>query len=92
MKYLIIYMQVINLITFCIYGLDKVKAKRNKYRIPEKVLLLLALFGGSPGALSGMYVFRHKTKHLKFKLLVPAFLIVHICLIVFLVKNGGLFA
>ena len=67
-----------NLIVFFMYGIDKSKAKRNKQRISEKTLLISAALMGGIGALLGMYIFRHKTKHLKFKIGVPLLLLVNI--------------
>ena len=64
-------------VTFFLYGADKSKARREKWRVPEKTLLLFAFFG-APGALLGMYLFRHKTKHLRFRILVPFFFILHV--------------
>ena len=81
---ILIYLILINIVAFAMYGIDKQKAKRNKWRIPEATLLGVALIGGSAGALLGMQMFRHKTKHWKFKLLVPAFLIVQIVLLLYL--------
>lgn len=66
-----------NLIAFITFGADKYKAKKVKWRISEKTLILLALFGGSIGALLGMKVFRHKTLHTKFKYGLPAIMILH---------------
>ncbi len=77
-----IYLLFINIITFFIYGRDKNYARTGKWRISENTLLGLALLGGSLGALLGMKVFRHKTKHWKFKVLVPLFLIIHIIIFV----------
>jgi len=74
----LIYFVIINIITFCLYGIDKRKARKGKWRISEMTLLLSAFLGGSLGALSGMYIFHHKTKHWKFKLFVPLFLIINI--------------
>ncbi len=54
---------VLSLIAFMLYGIDKVKAKRRAWRIPEKVLLGISLFGGAVGGLLGMIAFRHKTRH-----------------------------
>lgn len=71
---------IINLFTFAAYGIDKCKAKKGSWRIPEKTLILLALFGGSIGAFVGMKVFHHKTLHPKFKFGIPAILIFHILL------------
>ncbi len=67
-----------NIIVFLLYGVDKHKAKAGAWRIPEKTLLLCALFFGAVGALFGMKVFRHKTKHMKFKLLVPLLVILNV--------------
>ena len=87
MKILFIYLLVINLIAFVAYGMDKWRAKKNKWRIPERTLILLAVIGGSIGALAGMYVFRHKTQHMKFKIGVPLILGIQLGLSVyFLVK------
>lgn len=72
----------INLIAFIIYGVDKWKARRNKWRIPEATLLGLAVIGGSVGALVGMFVFHHKTHHMKFKFGVPLILAVQAALLV----------
>lgn len=58
------------------YGIDKWKAKRNRWRISEKMLLFLAIIGGSVGALAGMYIFHHKTLHKKFVLGVPLILVI----------------
>ena len=70
-----------NVVTWITYGLDKWKAKAGKWRIPERTLLLLALTGGSVGALAGMMLFRHKTKKAKFFIGVPVMFVVH-CVIV----------
>lgn len=74
---ILIYLVLINIITFAAYGLDKRKAKRNQWRTPEATLIGLAIIGGSIGAALGMQVWRHKTHHKKFTLGVPACLIVH---------------
>ena len=76
----------VNLLAFALYGLDKLKAKRGAWRISEATLLLVAALGGSVGALLGMELFRHKTKHWKFKILVPVFLALHITLGVWLLR------
>ena len=70
-KIIIIYLTSINVATFITYGIDKLKAKRSKWRIREASLLLLAVLGGSIGALLGMKVWHHKTMHKKFKYGVP---------------------
>ena len=83
MKYLQIYLGVINLIGFFAMFLDKQKAKRGKWRIPEKTLFLLAVIGGSLGTTLGMHMFRHKTKHWYFKFGMPFILIVQIILMIY---------
>lgn len=84
MKYLGIYLAVINIITFVTYYIDKQKAKKNKWRISEATLLGMAAIGGVLGAYAGMKIFRHKTKHLKFTITVPVLGIVWIAILVFL--------
>ena len=88
MKDILFLLIAVNLVSFALYGLDKLKAKKGLWRIRESTLLLVAALGGSVGALLGMEVFRHKTKHWSFKLLVPLFLILHIALGAWLVKSG----
>lgn len=76
MVYIIIYFVIINLLAFCMYGIDKQKAVRGKWRIPEKTLLFLAVIGGSVGAFFGIRLFHHKTKHPKFYIGVPLIFVV----------------
>ena len=70
----------INIFTFAAYALDKYKAIHHAWRIPERTLILLAAIGGSVGALFAMYTVRHKTKHYKFRIGVPAILIIQFIL------------
>lgn len=70
------YLIIINLICFIICFIDKYKAKKNKYRIPEIVLLLISFIGGCFGFFIGMILFHHKTKKIKFYILIPLFMIV----------------
>lgn len=79
-----IYLFVINLVTFAAMGIDKSKAKRGRWRIPEKTLFLLALIGGALGGIIGMRVFRHKTKHWTFKIGFPLLLILNLAVIYYL--------
>ncbi len=82
------YLLIINAAAFLVFGWDKLKAKRNRWRVPEKTLLTLAAIGGSVGALMGMKVFRHKTKKAKFIVGIPVILTVQ-C--VGMVLMGNLF-
>lgn len=78
------YLLAVNLLTFVIYGIDKYKARHNRWRVREASLLLLAILGGSIGALLAMRVFRHKTQHKKFRYGVPAILLVQLVIAAFL--------
>lgn len=82
MKYAVLsvlcYLLIINIAAFIVYGVDKSRAVKSQWRISEKTLILLAVFGGSIGAMIGMMKFHHKTKHIKFYVGVPLILIVHI--------------
>ena len=73
-----------NIIAFALYGIDKRKAKKNKWRISEAALLAAALFMGGVGSFFGMVIFRHKTKHLKFRLLVPVAAVINIGIVIYL--------
>lgn len=75
---LIIYLIIINAAAFIIFGIDKRRAVKNRWRIAESTLFLLALIGGSIGALAGMRVFHHKTKHFRFVLGIPLILFLQI--------------
>ena len=84
MKYLAYYLLIINALAFLLMLIDKRKAQKNRWRIPEKTLLGAALIGGSLGAMAGMQLFRHKTKHMKFVIGVPVMLTGHILLLIWL--------
>ena len=79
---LIIYLAVVNLVTFFLYGIDKWKAKRSKWRVSEATLIWLAVFGGSVGAWLGTKAWHHKTQHKKFKYGLPLILLMQIAAIV----------
>ena len=81
MKIFLVFYIIMNLVTFILYGADKSKAKKGKWRIPEKTLLLFAACFGGLGAFLGMKVFRHKTKHTSFRILVPVCMILQFILI-----------
>ena len=77
---LAVWLIAINVVTFAVYGIDKRRARRGTWRVPEKTLFLLPLLGGSLGALLGMRVFHHKTKHWYFVWGIPAILLVQTAL------------
>ncbi len=83
----IYYLMVINIVTLLVYGIDKWKAKRKRWRIPESVLILLAVIGGGIGALLGMFVWHHKTQHAKFKIGVPIILLMQIVAVFFYLQK-----
>lgn len=78
MKYLLIYLLTINAAGFALMLIDKWKAKKNRWRIPEATLMGVAALGGSVGSLLGMYTVRHKTQHIKFTVGIPVILVVQI--------------
>lgn len=82
MKYFLIYIILVNIVTFITYGIDKFKAKKHKWRISESALIGLAAIGGFVGAFAGMQMFRHKTKHLKFVIGIPVIAVLWIIAIV----------
>lgn len=84
LKNTLIYLLIINLIGFYMMWSDKRKAKYGKWRIPEQTLFIVTALGGGIGTISGMYVFRHKTKKLKFTIGLPVLVILEIILIVYL--------
>ena len=84
MKYLYIYLVVINVVAFILMAVDKSRARRHRWRIPERTLFLSAVLGGSLGALLGMLLLWHKTRHKMFVLGMPALLVLHIVLLTLL--------
>ena len=90
MKIFIIYFIIINATAFLLYGIDKQKAKKNKWRTPEATLMLVAVLGGSIGAYAAMKIFHHKTRKLKFSFGLPAIICIQIILLLyFLFKMKG---
>ena len=83
MKFFLLYLLLINAAAFVLMLVDKHKAKRHLWRIPERTLMLSAALGGSIGALAGMYTVRHKTKHPKFTVGIPVILVLQITAIIF---------
>lgn len=86
-KIIIGYLVIINLISLVMMAVDKSKAKYKKWRISEKILLIIAIIGGSVGVLLGIYVFRHKTRKLKFTLGVPIILLLQLLLLLYLTDS-----
>ena len=84
MEEIICYLLAINIATFLLYGIDKYKAKKGKWRISEATLLTMAAIGGSIGAWAGMRLWHHKTMHKKFKYGIPVIMIMQVCLVVYL--------
>lgn len=82
---LIIYILAVNLLGFFIMGIDKQKARKRTFRIPEATLFTIAIIGGSIGSIIGMHLFRHKTRHWYFLFGMPAILLIQIILVLFLV-------
>ena len=78
------YLLAINIVSFFLYGIDKYKAKKNKWRISEATLLMIAVIGGSIGAWVGMRLWHHKTMHKKFKYGIPIIIIMQVSLVVYL--------
>ena len=76
-----------SILAFVLMGVDKWKARRERWRVPEKTLFLAAALGGSPGAILGMYAFRHKTRHWYFKWGLPAILIAQLALGLWLYRH-----
>ena len=84
-KMVLLYLLIINALGFLLMLIDKWKAKKNHWRIPEATLFLAALIGGSIGSMAGMYLFRHKTKHIKFIVGMPLILVLQIVACVLIV-------
>ena len=78
------YLFAINIVSFFLYGIDKYKAKKNKWRISEATLLTMAAIGGSIGAWAGMRLWHHKTMHKKFKYDIPVIIMMQIALVTYL--------
>ena len=81
---IIVALVFINILTFFLYGVDKWKAKRDKWRVSEAALIWMAVFGGSIGAWLGMKAWHHKTQHKKFRYGIPLILLVQIALVIYL--------
>ena len=91
-RFIILYFIIINLIGVGIMALDKFKAEKGYWRIPENTLFLVTILGGGIGTLFGMYKFRHKTKKMKFVIGFPTILILEIILMIYLIAKGTFWA
>ena len=87
MEEIICYLLAVNIATFFLYGIDKYKAKKGKWRVSEATLLMMAVIGGSIGAWAGMRLWHHKTMHKKFKYGIPLIIIMQVALAVYLLTN-----
>lgn len=87
---LVLYGIIVNIAGFTVMGIDKRRARRKAWRIPESTLFLIALIGGSIGSIAGMYFFRHKTLHRTFVFGMPAILILQVLLILYLLFGSSL--
>ena len=87
MNIILYYLLAVNIATFFLYGIDKYKAKKGRWRISEATLLLMAVIGGSIGAWVGMRIWHHKTMHKKFKYGIPVIIIFQVALAVYLLIN-----
>ena len=85
MKWFMYYLLIVNLVTWILYGVDKRKAIKGAWRIPEKTLILSAVIGGSVGALAGMMMFRHKIRKMKFIVGVPVIFVIQCIALAFVV-------
>ena len=88
MNIILYYLLAVNIATFLLYGVDKYKAKKSKWRISEATLLTMAAIGGSIGAWAGMRLWHHKTMHKKFKYGIPLIIIMQIALVTYLHTNN----
>ena len=87
MNIILYYLLAVNIATFFLYGIDKYKARKGRWRISEATLLMMAVIGGSIGAWSGMRLWHHKTMHKKFKYGIPIIIILQVALAFYLLTN-----
>ena len=87
MNIILYYLLAVNIATFFLYGIDKYKARKGRWRISEATLLTMAAIGGSIGAWAGMRLWHHKTMHKKFKYGIPVIIIMQVALAVYLLTN-----
>lgn len=85
--FLIVYLLVINFVAFIFYAVDKRRARRQQYRISEATLISLVSLGGGFGALAGIWLLRHKTRHKKFTIGVPAIMMAQVAFVLWLMAD-----
>lgn len=89
--FLTAYLLMVNICGFILCKADKERARKNLWRVPEKRFFLIAVFGGGPGVLAGMYMFRHKTRHRSFTLGIPAIIVIECILAVCICRALDIF-
>lgn len=87
MRWLAIWLLAASVLDFVLMGVDKRRARRSRRRIPEKAFFAVALLGGTPGAIAGMWLFRHKTRHWYFQYGLPAILMAQLALGLWLARR-----
>ena len=90
LEFLLLYLILINVVSFVLFAVDKKKAKRGAWRIKERTLIFFSFIGGSLGSILSMLIMRHKTQKLKFTLLVPLSFIIHVIIIYMVLKSRAL--
>lgn len=86
---LIVYVWIMSVIAFAAMGIDKRRAKKQQWRVPEKMLFLFVILGGGAGGIAGMYLFRHKTKHWYFAIGFPLIFLAELALVLYLYFGAG---
>ncbi len=81
------YLIIINILSLLMFGYDKLKAKKNGWRIPESRFFILGLLGGAVGIYTGMRIFRHKTKHMLFIVGIPLLVVLNLVIIYYLIRG-----
>ena len=88
MSYIITYYTIVNILLFLLMGIDKYRAISHKWRIKEATLLLFSLIGGGFGGFFGMFIFRHKITKIKFRIILPMSIIIHLALLYYIIAQG----
>lgn len=86
-QWIVLYYAALNIIDFALMGIDKWKAKKRAWRIPESTLFIIAMIGGALGGTIGMHLFHHKTRHWYFLYGMPLIFILHVAILIFLVRG-----